>query len=113
MSRGNRRQDIVVDDHDRQQFWDRLAETVLKFVWRLYAGVLMTNHFHLFLKTPEPNLSRGMQWLLGGYATWWNQRHQRSGHVFQSRYKAQVVENDSYAWTLSRYVHRNPCPVLL
>jgi putative transposase len=82
------------------------------FGWDLFAASLMTNHFHLFFRTPEPNLSRGMQWLLGGYATWWNNRHHRMGHVFQGRFKAQLVEDDRYFWTVSRYVHRNPVPWL-
>jgi REP element-mobilizing transposase RayT len=108
MARGNARQDIVRDDGDRQQWLQRLQRTVLVQRWELFAFVLMSNHFHLFLRTPEPNLSRGMQRLLSGYATWWARRHRRSGHVFQGRFRAQLIEDESYFWTVSRYLHLNP-----
>ena len=73
--RGNRRQDIVVDDLDRDTFFERIGLTVEKYGWQMLSSVLMTNHFHLFFRTPQPNLSRGMQFLLGGYVSWWNWRH--------------------------------------
>lgn len=104
-SRGDRRQDIVVDDVDRDAFFDRVGITVEKFGWQMFASVLMTNHFHLFFRTPQPNLSRGMQCLLGGYATWWNLRYQRTGHVFQGRFRGHLVEDEKYFWVVSRYVH--------
>ena len=65
-------------------------------------------HIHLFVRPPKPNLSRGMQYLLSGYANWYAKRHQRTGHLFQGRFKAELVEDESYLWTLSRYVHLNP-----
>ena len=67
MSRGNARQDIVLDDADRQKRLDWLRRTVETYGWRLYAFALMTNHEHLFFQTPEPNLSAGMQYLNGSY----------------------------------------------
>jgi hypothetical protein len=73
----------------------------------------MSNHFHLFFRTPQPNLSRGMQFLLGGYANWWNARHDFSGHVFQGRLHGFLVEDESYFWAVSRYGHLNPTPVLV
>ena len=108
MARGNGRQDIVRDDRDRQHWLDTLERTTGLFRWELFAFVLMSNHFHLFLRTPEPNLSRGMQRLLSGYAIWWARRHRRPGHVFQGRFRAQVIEDESYFWTVSRYLHLNP-----
>jgi hypothetical protein len=63
----------------------------------------------MLLKTPEPNLSRGMQHWLSGYANWYAKRNRRSGHLFQGRYKAFQIEDESYFWTLSRYLHLNPC----
>jgi len=76
----------------------------------------MPNHIHLVVRTPIPNLSRGMQYLLSGYANWYAKRHQRTGHLFQGRFKAELVEDESYFWTLSRYVHLNPvrgkCPLV-
>ena len=68
MARGNGRQTIVRDDRDRQHWLDTLERITGLFRWELFAFVLMSNHFHLFLRTPEPNLSRGMQRLLSGYA---------------------------------------------
>lgn len=68
----------------------------------------MDNHFHLLLQTPEANLSAGMHDLNSGYATWFNRRHRRVGSLFQGRFKAILVEDESYLWTLSRYIHLNP-----
>jgi putative transposase len=68
----------------------------------------MDNHFHLFLQTPEANLSPGMQDLNSGYATWFNRRHRRSGALFQGRFKGILVEDESYCSALSRYIHLNP-----
>ena len=66
----------------------------------------------MFFRTPQPNLSRGMQTLLGGYASWWNQKYREVGHLFQGRFKSRLVENEGYFWTVSRYVHLNPGPAL-
>jgi hypothetical protein len=68
----------------------------------------MTNHYHLILETHEANLSRAMQWLNVSYATYFNKRHQYTGHLFQGRFKAIVVEADEYLDALSRYIHLNP-----
>ena len=70
MARGNGRQDIVRDDHDRQRLSDGLEATVQRYGWELFSYVLMTNHLHAFFRTPEPNLSRGMQYWLSGHANW-------------------------------------------
>ena len=68
----------------------------------------MTNHFHLLVRTPWPNLAAGMQRLLSAYARRLAVRHRRPGHVFQRRYKAEWIEDESYYWTVSRYIHLNP-----
>ena len=83
ISRGNERQPIVRDDADREKRLDWLRRTVETYGWRLYAFVLMTNHEHLFVQTPEPNLSAGMQYLGGSYTSYFNRRHRRSGEVVQ------------------------------
>ncbi len=108
MSRGNERKAIVRDDLDREKRLDWLRRTVQTHGWRLHAFVLMGNHEHLFVETREANLSRGMQYLGGSYTSYFNRRHRRSGHLFQGRYKAQLVEADSYLLELSRYIHLNP-----
>ncbi len=68
----------------------------------------MPNHTHLFFRTPEPNLSKGMQYLLSGYANWFNTRHRRPGHLFQGRFKGELIEDEQYFWNVSRYIHLNP-----
>jgi len=80
MSRGNARRRIVHDDRDHERLLEGLGQTVRRCGWELFRFVLMPNHLHLFLRTPQPNLSRGMQYLLSGYANWYAKRHRRSGH---------------------------------
>ncbi|NQT35861.1 MAG: transposase [Planctomycetes bacterium] len=108
MSRGNARQAVFSDDADQQRFVDLLEDTTVRSGWELFGFVLMPNHFHLFLRTPRPNLSRGMQRLLSGYANAYAKRHRRPGHLFQSRFKGELIEDESYFWSVSRYVHLNP-----
>ncbi|SPE54930.1 conserved hypothetical protein [Verrucomicrobia bacterium] len=110
-TRGNERRAIFRDNRDRQHFCDLLGETVGTFGWRLPAYVLMDNHFHLLAETPQPNLGRGMQWLNTSYSVWFNRRHGRSGHLFQGRYKAIIVEPSAWGLELSRYIHLNPVRV--
>ena len=108
MSRGNDRGPIVRDDRDREKRLDWLRRTVETYGWRLHAFVLMRNHDHLFLETPEPNLSAGMQYLNGSYTSYFNRRHRRSGHLFQGRFKGHLIEEDGYFLEASRYIHLNP-----
>ncbi|MHC5545066.1 transposase [Singulisphaera rosea] len=75
MARGNGQQDIVTDDEDRCRLQDHLRLAAARCSWRVYAFVLMTNHLHVVLKTPEPNLARGMQGFLSAYANAWTRRH--------------------------------------
>ena len=94
MARGNGRQDIVRDDDDRRRLQDHLARAAAVCSWRVYAYVLMTNHLHLVLKTPAPNLARGMQRFLSAYANAWARRHRFGGHVFQERYRTELVGSE-------------------
>ncbi|MBM4043421.1 MAG: hypothetical protein FJ290_33455 [Planctomycetes bacterium] len=106
--RGNARAAIVADEGDRDKWLALLAKTVERQHWRVFAFALLDNHFHLFLQTPEPNLSVGMHDLCGTYAGYFNRRHERSGHVFQGRFKAVLVEGQGHWLEVSRYVHLNP-----
>ena len=108
MSRGNERRPIVRDDADREKRLDWLRRTVETYGWRLHAFVLMNNHDHLFLETPQANLSAGMQYLNGSYTSYFNRRYRRAGHLFQGRYQAQLVEEEGYYLEVSRYIHLNP-----
>jgi len=107
-SRGNARADIYLSDDDREMFLDVLGHVVERFGWLCHAWCLMTNHYHLMIETPRPNLSRGMRQLNGVYTQKFNRRHGRTGHVFQGRFKSVVVDKDSYLLELSRYIVRNP-----
>ena len=80
----------------------------MRFGWSVSAYVLMKNHFHLVIQTPEPNLSRGMQWMNGTYAGWFNHRHNRHGHLFQGRFHAFLIEKEAYFAEVLRYVVLNP-----
>src|ERR1051325_3071469 len=73
-----------------------------------HADVWMPNHYHLLVETPEANLSLAMQWLNLSYSSWFNRRHDRSGHLFQGRFKAIVVNIEQWGLALSRYIHLNP-----
>ena len=107
-SRGNEKRPIFKNDGDRLKFLELLGEAVSRFGWTLTAWVLMTNHFHLVVQTNEPNLSRGMHWLNGTYAAWFNRRHGRWGHLFGGRFKAFLVEEETYFKEVLRYVVLNP-----
>lgn len=107
-SRGNRGQTIFLEDQDRTRFLDLLAQIVTTLNWGLHAYCLMTNHYHLVLKTPGLNLSSGMQRLNARYAQWFNHRHDVSGHLFRHRFHARLVESDAHLLELSRYLALNP-----
>ncbi len=108
MARGNGRQDIVCDDEDRDRLQEHLGRAALRSSWRVYAFAIMSNHLHVVLKTPQPNLARGMQAFLSGYANFWSRRHRFSGHVFQGRFRTELMEDETYLWPVTRYVHLNP-----
>jgi REP element-mobilizing transposase RayT len=107
-ARGNEQRDIFRDDIDRERFLAMLAETIIRFGWKLFSWVLMSNHYHLLVQTPQPNVSRGMHWLNGRYAQWFNRRHGRHGHLFQGRFHGALVEKEGYLLTVARYVVLNP-----
>jgi len=107
-SRGNERRKIVVDDTDRWMFVRLLGEVVEENQVICHAWVLMDNHYHLMLETPAPNLSIAMKHLNALYTQRFNRKYHRSGHLFQGRYKALVVEKDTYLKELCRYVVLNP-----
>ncbi len=107
-ARGNARQAIVRDDRDRARFVDTLAQMVEQYRVLCHSWVLMSNHYHLLLETPEPNLSLAVRHLNGVYTQAFNRRHRRVGHLFQGRFKAIVVEREAYLLELCRYVVLNP-----
>jgi putative transposase len=112
-SRGNAKEDIFRDHADRAVFLKILGSTTARFGWLLYAYCLMGNHYHLLAETPAPNLSRGMRHLNGVYTQRFNRRHVRVGHVFQGRFKAILVERETYLLELLRYIALNPVAAAL
>lgn len=107
-SRGNRREDIFADDEDRERFLGILAHTVRRHNWLCHAYCLMDNHYHLVIETLDGNLSKGMRQVGAVYTQAYNRRHGKSGHLFQGRYKAVLVERDSHLLEVIRYVLLNP-----
>jgi REP element-mobilizing transposase RayT len=108
MARGNAREAIFLDDQDRQFFLDGLSRVCERFDWALWAYCLMDNHYHFLVETRQPTLSRGMREVNGVYTQGFNRRRGRVGHVLQGRYKALLVDADSYLAELSRYIVLNP-----
>ena len=107
-SRGNARLPIFEDITDRTRFLEVLDGVVKRFKWRCHAYCLMNDHYHLIVETPEGNLSLGMRQLNGVYTQSFNRRHRQGGHIFQGRYKAILVERETFLLDLCRYVVRNP-----
>lgn len=110
MCRGDRRQAIFRDEADRACFLETLSEACERTGFAIHSYVLMSNHYHLLLETPEANLVAGMKWFQGTYAQRFNVRHRQVGHLFQGRYKAIPVdgEESEYFEHVSEYIHLNP-----
>jgi REP element-mobilizing transposase RayT len=110
MSRGNNGQEIFLMDKGRRLFLATLKEVCLQTGWKIHAYVLMSNHYHLLLETPEPNLVAGMKWFQGTYTQRFNAMFDRRGHLFQGRYKALPVEtsHEGYFKEVGQYIHLNP-----
>ncbi|MCF6147599.1 MAG: hypothetical protein E3K37_02965 [Candidatus Kuenenia sp.] len=108
MNRGNHRENIFLDTHDREKFYEIVGNIESRYGIIVYVFVLMSNHYHILLETPHANLSRAIQRLNGDYALYFSRRHKRPGHLFQGRYKAMLVEKETYLLELSRYIHLNP-----
>ena len=107
-SRGDRREWIYEDDEDRQLWLQVLEECCERFDWQVLAYCLMSNHYHLLARTRLGNLSQGMRHLNGVYTQRSNRRYGRSGHVFQGRFKAVLVDEEAYLLEVARYVVLNP-----
>ena len=108
MGRGTERTNIFRIDRDRDDFLNRLANQCMDGNLLVYAWCLLSNHFHLLVRTGRQSISRSMKKLLTGYVVNFNLRHKRTGHLFQNRYKSIICENDPYLLELTRYIHLNP-----
>lgn len=107
-SRGNEKKTVFKDDADRPNFLNTLQHVNKRYNWICHAYCLMTNHYHLLIETPDGNLSLGMRQLNGVYTQFFNKRHGRTGHLFQGRYKAILIQKDSHLLEVCRYVVLNP-----
>ncbi|MFV2044794.1 MAG: transposase, partial [Anaerolineales bacterium] len=116
MCRGDHREAIFADDADRECFIETLGQAGKRAGWRIHAYVLMGNHYHLLVETPQANLVRGMTWFQTTYTVRYNARHKTSGHLYGGRYKAVLIEaadgggaeKADYFSTLLDYIHLNP-----
>lgn len=108
MSRGNGGAEIFLDGDDCRFFLELLGRLASRFNVQIFAFCLMSNHYHLFLRTLEPNLSDAMRWLNSAYSIRFNRLHRRRGHVLQGRYKSVLVDEQSHWFRLSAYIHLNP-----
>jgi putative transposase len=113
MARGDGGKFLFLEREDYLLFLKWLSQICESHGWRVHAWVLMGNHFHLLLETPETNLSSGMKILLGSFSQAWNRRYHRRGHVFQGRYKAIPVSgelaSDAFQYrVVADYIHLNP-----
>lgn len=106
--RGNEKRPIFRDDRDRYAFLEFLGTAVTRYGWTLSAYVLMLNHFHLLIQLTANTLSRGMHWLNTNYPIYFNKRHHRVGHLYQGRFKAFLIEKETYYLEVLRYVVLNP-----
>jgi len=107
-SRGNEKKPVFKDDEDRETFLRILTHVNKRYHWLCHAYCLMDNHYHLLVETPDGNLSLGMRQLNGVYTQAFNKRRTRTGHLFQGRYKAIVIQKDSHLLEVCRYVVLNP-----
>jgi putative transposase len=108
MNRGNRRQVVFAEARDYELFLERLGQFSGLFDVRVLCYCCLPNHFHLYLRTAQANLSRFMQSLLTSFTISCNRRHHSSGHLFQGRFTAHLIEKEAYGAEVSRYIHLNP-----
>ncbi|MCP3872704.1 MAG: hypothetical protein GY699_06045, partial [Desulfobacteraceae bacterium] len=108
MSRGIDGRDIAASIEDKQLFISVIEEMADRFETKIHAWVLMSNHYHLLIETPKPNLSKSMQWFGATFTRRYNVKHRRWGHLFQGRFKSLLIQDDTYLFRLSCYIHQNP-----
>lgn len=106
--RGINRQDIFFDDDDYRRFLITLEKKKSKKQFVVYGYCLMSNHVHLLIREGNDGISRIMSRIGTSYAWWYNRKYDRSGHVFQGRFRSECVRDDTYLLTVVRYIHNNP-----
>ncbi len=108
INRGNAGEHVIGAKRDKEKLLEYLAQAADRFCLSVHGYCIMDNHYHLIVETAEANLSLAVQWINISYASWYNKKHNRQGHVFQGRFKSYLVDADDYLIALSRYIHLNP-----
>lgn len=106
--RGNEKKNIFLDSKDKERFLETLGKVKEKYNFLIYAYCLMSNHLHLIIYDNGNDISLIMKSLNVSYAIYFNRKYKRVGHLFQDRYKSEIVDNDRYLLELSKYIHNNP-----
>jgi REP element-mobilizing transposase RayT len=107
-TRGNNRGPIYLQDDDRHLFLNFFRKVARRLRWVCHEWCLMTTHYHLLIATPDPDLPLGMHWLNGVYAQTFNDRYSRTGHLFEKRYSARLVDSEEYFAAALDYIRWNP-----
>lgn len=108
MMRGVNKQIIFNDEEDKHRFLLILKQYKELNKYIVYSYCLMDNHIHILMKEAEDNISNSIQRISSSYVWWYNNKYERTGHLFQSRFKSEVVNTDGYLLTVMRYIHNNP-----
>ncbi len=108
MLRGINRQNIFEDDHDRSKFIEVICHYKTISKYQMFAYCLMDNHVHLLMKETTEPISNTIKRISSSYVNWYNKKYDRCGHLFQERFRSEVVESDQYFITVLRYIHQNP-----
>ena len=108
VQRGNEKKKIFRDDEDKAKFLETLAKAREKYNFLLYAYCLMDNHIHLLVNDNGNDISKLMKSINVSYVSYFNRAYQRCGHLFQDRFKSELVKDDRYLLEVSRYIHNNP-----
>ena len=108
MLRGINKQNIFEDNEDRQKFIETMGYYKMISNYTLYGYCLMDNHIHLLIGENDESISQVIKRISSSYVYWYNQKYERCGHLFQERFKSEVVETDEYFLVVLRYIHQNP-----
>jgi putative transposase len=108
MIRGINRQVIFEDDEDRTRFLETIRSYKEVSKYKVYAYCLMGNHVHLLMGETDEPIGQSIKRICGSFVYWYNWTHERIGHLFQERFKSEVIEDDTYFLTVFRYIHQNP-----
>jgi len=108
INRGVERRDIFLDQHDYEKFMAYIGDLVTKYGVIIHAYCLMSNHYHLLLETVSDNLSDALKYLNVNYSKYFNQTYQRTGHLWQGRFKSYPIQDETQFWTVAKYIERNP-----